>query len=93
MKEEHAIKNIAFVDDGYEKTLQDEEKRDLNKHLPLDKRQVLPENESNIPRNRSNHVRLYKCSENSGKYRVAEIKNVALNQTDLDPNVNNARLL
>ncbi|KAH0810615.1 hypothetical protein GEV33_012178 [Tenebrio molitor] len=87
MKEQYNIPNIAFVDDGYEKTLQDEEKKQWNKYLPLDKRHVLPENESDSQSffQRSANIRLYKCSENNGKYRVAEVKNGPLYQTDLEP--------
>ncbi|XP_063903462.1 advillin isoform X2 [Zophobas morio] len=87
MKELYNIPNISFVDDGYEKTLQDDEKKEWNKYLPLDKRHVLPENESQSHNScqRSNNIRLYKCSENNGKYRVAEIKSGPLSQSDLEP--------
>jgi hypothetical protein len=93
MKEQYNIPNIAFVDDGYEKTLQDEEKKQWNKYLPLDKRHVLPENESDSQSffQRSANIRLYKCSENNGKYRVAEVKNGPLYQTDLEPDVKHNR--
>ncbi|XP_008194361.1 advillin isoform X4 [Tribolium castaneum] len=86
MKEQYNIANIVFVDDGYEKTLQDDEKKEWNKCLPLEKRHVLPENESETLNffQRSNNIRLYKCSENNGKYRVAEIKSGPLYQCDLD---------
>lgn len=89
MKELYNIPNISFVDDGYEKTLQDDEKKEWNKYLPLDKRHVLPENESQSHNScqRSNNIRLYKCSENNGKYRVAEIKSGPLSQSDLEPDV------
>ncbi|RZC39580.1 advillin [Asbolus verrucosus] len=86
MKEQYNIPNITFVDDGYEKTLQDNEKKEWNKCLPLDKRHVLPENESDAEHSfhRSKNIRLYKCSENNGKYRVAEVKSGPLYQSDLE---------
>ncbi|KAJ8974804.1 hypothetical protein NQ317_000405, partial [Molorchus minor] len=85
LKEEFNINNIVFVDDGYEKTLSDDNKREFNKYLCLDKRLILPENndvEKNGTCQRSS-IRLYRCSENNGKYRVAEIRSGPLEQSDL----------
>ncbi|KAG5887879.1 hypothetical protein JTB14_015531 [Gonioctena quinquepunctata] len=86
IKEEHKIPNIVFVDDGYEKTLQDNIRGEFNKYLPLEKRLILPENhegDENGNYQRSS-MKLYRCSENNGKYRVVEIKNSPFQQNDLN---------
>ncbi|XP_050509264.1 advillin isoform X1 [Diabrotica virgifera virgifera] len=85
MKEKHKIANLAFVDDGYEKTLQDDIKKEFNKYLPLEKRVVLPEvseNDENGNYQKSS-MRLYKCADINGKYRVAEVKTGPFVQQDL----------
>ncbi|XP_074029921.1 villin like protein quail isoform X3 [Leptinotarsa decemlineata] len=86
MKEEHKINNIIFVDDGYEKTLQDDIKKELSKYLPLEKRLILPEiREGDVNGNyQRSLMKLYKCSENNGKYRVVEIKSGPFQQNDLN---------
>ncbi|KAL1494852.1 hypothetical protein ABEB36_010371 [Hypothenemus hampei] len=85
MKEQHKIPNIVFIDDGYEKTINPDIQKQFSTYLPLEKRVVLPDNEAEhgeIPNSR-NSLRLYKCSENNGKYRVAEVKGGPLYCTDL----------
>lgn len=89
MKDEYSISNITFVDDGYEKTLIEDEKKEFNKYLPLEKRMILPEMK-NYDENGNFHdsiLKLYKCSENNGKYRVVEVKNGPFQQTDLTSDV------
>ncbi|XP_050309860.1 villin-like protein quail [Anthonomus grandis grandis] len=86
MKTQHKIPNIVFVDDGYEKTIDSETQKQFSQYLPLEKRVVLPENYSNeneVNGQNKTHLRLYKCSENNGKYRVAEVKSGALSISDL----------
>ncbi|CAH1117600.1 unnamed protein product [Phaedon cochleariae] len=85
MKEDLKLSNILFVDDGYEKTLKDDIKIEFNKYLPLENRLILPENhdaDENGNYQRST-IKLYKCTENNGKYRVVELKSGPLSQKDL----------
>lgn len=89
MKEGYGIANIIFVDDGYEKTMPEERKQEFNNYLSLEKRMILPDKQ-NGDENGNFHgtvLKLYKCSESSGKYRVVEIKNGPLQQTDLNSDV------
>ncbi|XP_066138784.1 villin-1 isoform X3 [Euwallacea fornicatus] len=85
MKDQFKIPNIVFVDDGYEKTIDADVQKEFNKYLPLEKRIVMPDNinENELISPSKNSLRLYKCSENNGKYRVAEVKNGPLCCTDL----------
>lgn len=88
---ERNVSNITFVDDGYEKTLPEEDKNEFNKYLPLEKRVVYPPNhgasdDENDIYNQTN-LRLYHCSDNSGKYRVSEIKSGPIKQADLNSDV------
>ncbi|CAH0556416.1 unnamed protein product [Brassicogethes aeneus] len=87
MKESLKISNIVFVDDGYEKTMDDSYKNEINKYLPLDKRHILPESsmEEATTLSGRNNIRLYKCSENNGKYRVTELRSGPFLQGDLNP--------
>ncbi|KAK9879533.1 hypothetical protein WA026_006604 [Henosepilachna vigintioctopunctata] len=75
--------NIVFVDDGYEKTMPEEFKKEFNKIMPLEKRVVLPDCQDKDDVSTERHIRLYKCSDNAGKYKVTEIKNGPLAQKDL----------
>lgn len=90
IKESNRNASIVFVDDGYEQTLANNEKAELDKYLPLDKRALskLHEegNEEEIEKQKT-IIRLYRCSDNNGKYRVAEVKLNPLQQTDLDSEV------
>ncbi|CAH1130262.1 unnamed protein product [Ceutorhynchus assimilis] len=86
MKDQYKIPNIVFVDDGYEKSIDKETQKQFSKYLPLEKRVVLPyvSEESNGGNSHiKTHLRLYRCSENNGKYRVAEVKNGPLSWSDL----------
>lgn len=89
MKEQHKIANVVFVDDGYEKTIDSETQQQFSKYLPLEKRVVLPDDPDEIAESGKSKtaLRLYKCSENNGKYRVAEIKNGPLCCADLSSDV------
>lgn len=89
MKEVYGISNIIFVDDGYEKTMPEDKKQEFNKYLSLEKRMILPD-QQNGDENGNFHetvLKLYKCSESNGKYRVVEIKNGPLLQSDLNSDV------
>lgn len=89
MKEEFNITNVIFVDDGYEKTLSEDKKKEFNNYLPLEKRMILPEKQNGEEKGtfRDSIVKLYKCSENNGKYRVVEVKTGPFQQNDLDSDV------
>ncbi|XP_065164723.1 LOW QUALITY PROTEIN: advillin [Atheta coriaria] len=86
LKTETGIGKIAFIEDGYEQTLADEDKCELQKYLPLDKRHVMPLDFDGNDDDKSHkgHLKLYRCSDNNGKYRVTEIKAGPLVQADLD---------
>lgn len=89
IKGENETSNLIFVDDGYEKTLCNDKLKEFNKYLPLENRMILPEI-LNGDENGNFHesiVKLYKCSENNGKYRVVEIKNGPLQHNDLNSEV------
>lgn len=75
-----------FVDDGYEQTLPDNDKKELNKYLPLGKRSVFQAADEEAEKGKS-VIRLYRCSDNNGKYRVAEVKLSPLDQADLNSDV------
>lgn len=78
------------MDDGYEQTLSNQEKTELDKYLPLNKRALSKlheeDNEEEIEKQKT-VIRLYRCSDNNGKYRVAEVKLNPLQQTDLESEV------
>lgn len=78
------------MDDGYEQTLNDFEKAELNKYLPLEKRTTSQfedaGDEEEIEKQKTT-IRLYRCTDNNGKYRVAEVKLNPLDQIDLNSNV------
>ncbi|KAK4879724.1 hypothetical protein RN001_007870 [Aquatica leii] len=87
LKDEYNISTITFVDDGYEKTIDANSKKELNKYLPLEKRLVLPsDSNDDLGNEHESKLRLYKCTEISGKYRVVEVKVGPLSQTDLNNN-------
>ncbi|CAH1186187.1 unnamed protein product [Phyllotreta striolata] len=86
MKDKQKVPNLTFVDDGYEKTLSDDSKKEFNNYLPLEKRNILPdeqENGLNGHRQKSS-TKLYRCSEKNGKYRVTELKTGPFSQQDLN---------
>lgn len=89
MKEENEISNLIFLDDGYEKTLSEDKLKEFNKYLPLERRMILPEKQNGDENGnfQESVIKLYKCSENNGKYRVVEIKNGPLQQNDLNSDV------
>ncbi|XP_051168785.1 villin-1 isoform X2 [Leptopilina boulardi] len=63
---------VFIIDDGYERTLPNEVRKLLNDVLNLSNRNVIPENQHSSPL--PSPVKLYKCSEQTGKYKVAEVK-------------------
>lgn len=91
LKIESQTPNIIFVDDGYEQTLSDSEKKEFNKFLPLNKRMVMPPDyggdDEEVEKQHRAGIRLYRCSDNSGKYRVTEVKSGPITQGDLNSDV------
>lgn len=88
-KETYNFRSIIFVDDGYEKTLAVEDIQGLDMYLPLNKRIVKPasidlEDDLAEGEPRRSQLKLYHCSEASGKYRVTEVKSGPLKQSDLN---------
>nr|CAI5823335.1 unnamed protein product [Callosobruchus analis] len=79
--------DIIFVDDGYEKTLPSNVRDRFNHHLPLSKRIILPQSVEEKSTAASHVLKLYKCAENNGKYRVVELKNGPFQQNDLKSDV------
>ncbi|XP_044752329.1 advillin isoform X2 [Coccinella septempunctata] len=75
---------LVIINDGYEKTLADDHKKEFNKVMPLDKRVILPDTSHQENLANTSYIRLYKCSDNDGKYRVTEIRDGPLKQEDLD---------
>lgn len=79
---------MIFVDDGYEQGLPATEKGVFEKYLSLEQRHVLPPDlggdDAEIEKQFRANIKLYQCSDYSGKYRVTEIKTGPLKQTDLD---------
>ncbi|XP_011505575.1 PREDICTED: villin-like protein quail [Ceratosolen solmsi marchali] len=74
---------IFIVEDGYEQTLQPEARKLFNEILDLSVRFVSPEPliESYQP---SASIKLYKCNELNGKYKVAELKSGPIFRSDLE---------
>lgn len=81
MKKENNNVRVIIVEDGYEQTLRDEDRRVLDEILDPVNRSVAPE------RNSANYapspIKLYKCTEQSNKYKVAEIKSGPIFRPDL----------
>ena len=63
---------VFIIEDGYERTLPGEIRKLLNDVLNLSNRNVVPENR--LPVSLPSSVKLYRCSEQTGKYKVAEVK-------------------
>lgn len=79
------------MDDGYEQTLSDGEKKEFNRFLPLNKRMVMPPDyggdDDDKEKQHRTGLKLYRCSDNSGKYRVTEVKSGPIVQSDLNSDV------
>ncbi|XP_044001123.1 villin-like protein quail isoform X2 [Aphidius gifuensis] len=75
---------IVIVDDGYEQTLSLNDKNLFDKFLDPNERSVLPQPPRKIYQ--PSPIKLYKCSEQSGKYKVAELKSGPIFRNDLISN-------
>ena len=80
-RKENNNARIVVVEDGYEQTLGKEDKKLFESFLDPAHRAVLPEvGRHEFP---PSPVKLYKCSEQSGKYKVAELKSGPIFRGDL----------
>ncbi|XP_073988198.1 villin-1-like isoform X2 [Rhodnius prolixus] len=88
-RDERNALSIVFVDDGKESELTGPEQTLLGYYLdlsPIAKR-VMPENsgdDENAEGQIRSALKLYRCSDAEGVYKVVEVKSGALQQTDLD---------
>lgn len=73
---------IFIVEDGYEQSLQPEARKLFDKILDPKKRQVSPE--SLVANFSPGPAKLYKCNEQTGKYKVAELKSGPIFRSDLE---------
>lgn len=90
IRDEHHGVSLVFVDDGKEMELPEAERTLFSVYLNPKFRQGLKidssnedENEEIIP---NNDLKLYKCAEEAGTYRIFEIKTGKLLQSDLNSN-------
>ncbi|XP_023289538.1 villin-like protein quail, partial [Orussus abietinus] len=72
---------IVVVDDGYEQTLREDQRKLFDGILDPNRRSVVPDGPRKIYP--PSPVKLYKCSEQTGKYKVAELKSGPIFRTDL----------
>lgn len=73
---------IFIVEDGYEQSLHPDARELFDKILDPKKRQVSPESlVDNFP---PGPAKLYKCNEQTGKYKVAELKSGPIFRSDLE---------
>lgn len=72
---------IVVVDDGYEQSMSGERKIEWNKYLNLNERLVVPL--VAIPSGHNKPLKLYKCNNLNGLFRVEHIKTDAIEQIDL----------
>uniref|UniRef100_A0A1B6F7X6 HP domain-containing protein n=1 Tax=Cuerna arida TaxID=1464854 RepID=A0A1B6F7X6_9HEMI len=91
LKDEHGAVSIVFVDDGREDSLLESERMLLGVYLDLSPgaRQALKpagEDDTVAEKQERAALKLYKCSDESGTYKVVEVKTGPLLQTDLNTN-------
>lgn len=75
---------VVVVEDGYEQTLPEDDKQLFSSVLDPSMRIVAPDRQHRI--NPPSSIKLYKCSEQSGKYKVAELKSGPILCSDLTSN-------
>lgn len=96
LKDEHNALSIVFIDDGKETSLQTAEKTLFNVYLdPKVRRGLKIEADDDKLSEYSAHsdLKLYKCTDEGGTYRITEVKTGPLFQTDLNSDVSNKRPL
>lgn len=86
--------SLVFVDDGKEMELADAERTLFSVYLNPKFRHGLKLDSSDENENEdttaNNDLKLYKCSEDAGTYRIFEIKTGKLLQSDLNSNVSSS---
>lgn len=92
LKDEHHAVSIVFVDDGKELSLPESERLLLGVYLDLSPtaRQAIKKSlgdDIEAEKSERNALKLYQCSDESGTYKVVEIKSGPLLQDDLSSNV------
>lgn len=81
-RDRHAAKpEIVVVDDGYEQSMNGDRKVEWNKYLNLSERLVVPLVAA--PSSHNSPLKLYKCNNLGGLFRVEHIKTDAIEQVDL----------
>lgn len=98
LRDEHNAVSIVFVDDGKEDSLLDSEKTLLGVYLDLSPgaRMALrdsADDDSVVENKERSALKLYKCSDEGGTYKVVEVKTGPLMQEDLNTNVSFQHLL
>ncbi|KAG0721754.1 Advillin [Chionoecetes opilio] len=90
LKQEHGGGTIVMVEDGQEAALQDRERLAFEELLPLNNKQVTPASEApkdeTVARRISHELKLFRCTDESGTLKVAEVKNGPLLHADLNTN-------
>ncbi|XP_043799058.1 villin-like protein quail isoform X2 [Apis laboriosa] len=81
MRKKNNNGRIIIVDDGYEQTLLEEDRQLFANILDPSTRVVKPDRLYRV--NMPSPIKLYKCSEQSGKYKVAELKSGPILRSDL----------
>lgn len=94
LRDEHNAVSIVFVDDGKENNLPESERVLLGVYLDLSPgaKQALKDasdDDSLVENKERSALKLYKCSDESGTYKVIEVKDGPLLQDDLNTNVRN----
>jgi len=72
---------VVVVEDGYEQTLPADDRKLFSSVLDPSARVVAPDRQHRV--NPPSPIKLYKCSEQSGKYKVAEVKSGPILRGDL----------
>ncbi|XP_014467761.1 PREDICTED: villin-1 [Dinoponera quadriceps] len=80
-KENNNGQRVVVVEDGYEQTLPGNDRELFSSVLEPSARVVAPDRQHRV--NPPSPIKLYRCSEQSGKYKVAELKSGPVLRSDL----------
>lgn len=83
LRKENNNGRVVVVEDGYEQTLTKEDRLLFDSILDPGSRVVMPGTNEPLPI--PSPIKLYKCTEQSGKYKVAELKSGPIFRSDLSP--------
>ncbi|XP_046745541.1 villin-1 [Diprion similis] len=83
LRKENNNGRVVMVDDGYEQTMGREDRALFDSVLAPDSRVVMPGRTGST--GSPSPIKLYKCTEQSGKYKVAELKSGPIFRADLSP--------